>query len=164
MLDQFQNPARQPRVEVVRGFKNVYSAMVKKECDAAVIPAKIYMKLNNKDEQKLTQILFKSTGLPHQAISVAAVISADVQQEIQASLLSPAGIIATEKLRKRFAGGKEMISTNTAEYEGFGFLLSDYWGFELDEEENVAAESREPKTDNFNQASVTTSMVNNATQ
>lgn len=162
MLDQFQNPARQPRVEVIRGFKNVYSAMVDKKCDAAVIPAKIYKKLNNKDEQKLTHVLFKSTGLPHQAISVASVIPADVQQEIRAALLSADGIVATEKLRKRFAGGKEMITTDTAEYEGYGFLLSDYWGFELDEDEIVASDSSETPTASFNQAAAATSLVNTA--
>ena len=156
MLDQFQNPARQPRVEVVRGFKNVYKAMVANKCDAAVIPAKIYKKLNKKDEQKLTRVLFHSTGLPHQAISVASAIPADVQQEIQAALLSPAGIAATEKLRKRFAGGKEMIITDKAEYEGYGFLLSDYWGFELDEENSFADQRGElTTTTDFKQAAVT---------
>ncbi len=164
MLDQFQNPARQPRIEVVRGLKNVYSAMVDKKCDAAVIPAKIYNKLNKKDEQKLTQILFKSTGLPHQAISVASVIPADVQQEIRTALLSPEGIVATEKLRKRFAGGKEMIGTDTAEYEGYGFLLSDYWGFELDEDEIVVSEGSETPASSLKQAAVSTSLVSAASQ
>lgn len=131
MQDQFQNPARQPRVEVIRGFKNVYDAMVAGKCDAAVIPAKVYNKLNKKDEQKQTQVLYQSVGLPHQAISAATSIPVAVQQELQAALLSPEGINATAKLRKRFAGGKEMIATDKAEYEGYGFLLQDFWGFEL---------------------------------
>jgi len=49
MQDQFQNPSRQPRIEVVRGFKNVYNAMVAGKCEAAVIPAKVYKKLNKGD-------------------------------------------------------------------------------------------------------------------
>ncbi len=134
MQDQFQNPARQPRIVVVRGFKNVYEAMLNGKCDAAVIPAKIYNKLNKKDEKKQTRILFHSTGLPHQAISASPKIPEAVQQEIRAALLSPEGVAATENLRKRFAGGKEMIATDKAEYEGYGFLLSDFWGFELDED------------------------------
>jgi len=137
MQDQFQNPTRQPRVEVVRGFKNVYNAMVAGKCDAAVIPAKVYNKLNKKDEQKQTQVLFRSTGLPHQAISASPKIPDDVQQNMRAALLSPEGIAATENLRKRFAGGKEMIATDRAEYEGYGYLLSDFWGFELEEEEAI---------------------------
>ncbi len=137
MQDQFQNPARQPRVEVVRGFKNVYKAMVDGKCDAAVIPAKVYNKLDKKDDQQLTQILFRSTGLPHQAISAGPIIPADVQQKIRVALLSSEGVAATANLRKRFAGGKEMIATDSAEYEGYGFLLSDFWGFELDENENA---------------------------
>jgi ABC-type phosphate/phosphonate transport system substrate-binding protein len=134
MQDQFQNPARQPRVEVIRGFKNVYKAMVASKCDAAVIPAKVYKKLDKKDEQKQTQVLYKSVGLPHQAISVATSIPEAVQQEIQAALLSPEGTNATAKLRKRFAGGKEMIAADKALYEGYGYLLGDFWGFELAEE------------------------------
>ncbi len=137
MQDQFQNPARQPSVVVVRGFKNVYKAMLKGKCDAAVIPAKVYDKLNKKDEQKQTQILFRSTGLPHQAISASPKIPEDVQQAIRAALLSPEGVAATKNLRKRFAGGKEMIATDRADYEGYGFLLSDFWGFELDEDETA---------------------------
>ncbi|GMT41229.1 MAG: hypothetical protein IEMM0001_1964 [bacterium] len=131
MQNQFKNPARQPRIKVVRGFKNVYTAMLNGKCEAAVIPAKVYNKLNKKDEQKQTKILFRSKGLPHQAISASPKIPADVQQKIRAALLSPEGIAVTEKLRKRFAGGKKMIATDRAEYEGYGYLLSDFWGFEL---------------------------------
>jgi ABC-type phosphate/phosphonate transport system substrate-binding protein len=136
MQEQFKNPARQPRVEVVRGFKNVYNAMVARKCDAAVIPAKVYKKLNKSDEQKQTRVLFQSTGLPHQAISAATRIPTDAQQEMQAALLSPEGVAATEKLRKRFAGGKEMITTNKDEYKSYGYLLSDFWGFELNQAES----------------------------
>ena len=64
---------------------------------------------------------------------------------MRAALLSPEGVAATENLRKRFAGGKEMIATDRAEYEGYGFLLSDFWGFELEQEEDAieTAESTE---------------------
>jgi hypothetical protein len=55
-----------------------------------------------------------------------------------------------------------MISTGTAEYEGYGFLLSDYWGFELDEEEIVVTESNETPVTSFNQATASTSLVNTA--
>ncbi len=143
MQDQFQNPARQPRVQVVRGFKNVYKAMVEGKCEAAVIPAKVYNKLNKKDEKQQTRILFRSAGLPHQAISAAPSIPEEVQQQIQAALLSEEGIAATKKLRKRFAGGKEMISTDRVEYEGYGFLLNDFWGFELDEDEDDSPKQAE---------------------
>ncbi len=156
MLDQFQNPARQPRIEVVRGFKNVYTAMVDRKCEAAVIPAKIYRKLTKKDEQQISHVLFHSTGLPHQAISVSSTIPENIQRKIQAALLDPKGIAATQKLRKRFAGGKEMISTNKAEYEGYGFLLSDYWGFELEDEEQLADSAAEATPENFQQAAVKT--------
>ena len=135
MQDQFQNPARQPRVEVIRGFANVYKAMLAEKCEAAVIPAKVYKKLNAEDEQKQTQVLFQSIGLPHQAISVASRISESDQQAIRKALLSREGIAATEKLRKRFAGGKEMIATDRVEYEGYGYLMSDFWGFDLTDDE-----------------------------
>ena len=49
-----------------------------------------------------------------------------------------------------------MIITDKAEYEGYGFLLSDYWGFELDEENSFADQRGElTTTTDFKQAAVT---------
>lgn len=131
MQAQFPNPNRQPQVRVVRGFANAYKGLINKECDGAVIPSKVYNKLDKKDEKKTTRILFHSKPLPHQAFSADPRIPREIQDEIRRSLLAPEGVKATEKLRARFAGGKELLSTDRNEYEGFGYLLREIWGFQL---------------------------------
>ena len=57
--------------------------------------------------------------------------SVDAQNQIREALLSPDGVKATSKLRARFAGGKELMATDRNEYQGFGYLLQEIWGFQL---------------------------------
>lgn len=131
MQAQFSNPNRQPQIRVIRGFTNVFNGLLEDKCDGAVIPAKVYNKLNKKDETKSTRILFHSTPLPHQAFSADPRIPSELQSKIRQSLLSPGGVKATVKLRDRFAGGKELLATDRGEYQGFSYLLQEIWGFQL---------------------------------
>jgi hypothetical protein len=143
MQDQFShNPARQPHIKVVRGFKNVYKNTLDKKCEAGVMPDKIYRKLDKKDAEKSTDVLFRSAGIPHQAISASPKLAQELRAKVQEALLSEEGKTATNGLRSRFAGGKEMVTTDSAEYQGFGYLLGDFWGFEI--KESSSAESEFP--------------------
>jgi len=131
MQAQFNNPARQPQIREVRGFPNAFKGLLEGKCDGAVLPARVYNKLNKEDKDKRTRILFHSKPLPHQAISADPRIPADLQNKIRASLLTPEGEAATKALRTRFGGGQKMIPTDRDEYQGFGYLLRDFWGFAL---------------------------------
>ena len=131
MQAQFTNPNQQPQIRVVRGFPNAFKGLLAGNCDGAVIPAKVYNNLNKNDEKKSTRILFHSKPLPHQAFSADPRISPQLQNQIRQALLSPNGVKATSKLRARFAGGKELMATDRNEYQGFGYLLQEIWGFQL---------------------------------
>lgn len=131
MQAQFTNPNRQPQIRVVRGFPNAYKGLLAGSCDGAVIPAKVYNKLNKEDPQKSTRILFHSKPLPNQAFSADPRITPELQNKIRQALLSPEGVKATANLRTRFVGGKELLPTDRNEYQGFGYLLQEIWGFQL---------------------------------
>lgn len=131
MYTQFENPARQPLVQEVKGgFKGAYENVVAKKCDGGVLQAGLYDKFNDGPTKDLTHVVHKSKPVPNQGFSLGARIPADVQQKIAQALLTPEGQEATKKLRDEF-NGKDLVAANAVEYEGLGRLLKDVWGFAL---------------------------------
>ncbi len=129
LQNQFPNINRQPQIKAIRGFPNAYKALLDNQCRATVIPVKIYNKLSQAEESPRTRVLFQSRPIPHQAISAAPRIPAALQEQIRQALLSEEGVAATAKLRDRFAGGNQLLPTDTEQYKGFAVLLRDFWGF-----------------------------------
>ncbi len=128
---QFDNPLRQPRLLETHGFKNAYTGVIKKTCEAAPIPSKVYKKFNQGETQGQTRILFKSQPLPQQAFSVSSRVGPVLRAKITAALLDQKGNQATAKLRKRFAGGRALTQADPKHYAGLAYLLKNVWGFEL---------------------------------
>ncbi len=126
---QFTNPVRQPQIFEVNGFMNIFAELLKGNCRGAAIPADLYATLNNGDTKGVTRILYLSEPLPRQAISAGPRIPENIQSVIRATLLSPRGLVATKRLRERFADGKYMVATDKDEYQGFATLLNNLYGF-----------------------------------
>jgi ABC-type phosphate/phosphonate transport system substrate-binding protein len=129
LQNQFPNVNRQPQIKAVRGFPNAYKALLDDQCRATVMPVKIYNKLSQAEETPLTRVLFQSRPIPHQAISASPRLPADLQAQVREALLSEEGVVATAKLRERFAGGNQLLPTDADQYRGYAVLLRDFWGF-----------------------------------
>ncbi len=124
MMEQFKNPVRQPVIWDVRGgFMNVYKALQRHECVAAVFRADFYDKrLSGKNRAGL-KLIFRSKPLPNQAISVGPRLDTDKKAKIIRSLTVGEGKNATLSISKRFAGNQPFIAANKEEYLTLNNLL-----------------------------------------
>jgi len=127
VIEQFQNPVRQPIIWGVRGgFKKVNETFRKGECRAAVFRTNYYEKKLSAADRASMQILYKSKALPNQAISVSPRIGSKYKEEIIRSLtLDSKGKKATEGIVKRFGGQQALpfIAAKKDEYSEHSNLL-----------------------------------------
>jgi ABC-type phosphate/phosphonate transport system substrate-binding protein len=111
VLFEFDNPARQPLVLESQSFQEVYQGVMT-------------------GKEGKGKVLFTSKPLPNQAFSAGPRITAENRAKMTQAMLSPEGVIATQKLRDVFK--IQTLEPATAEeYQGLGKLLRDVWGFEL---------------------------------
>ena len=126
LYNQFKNPMRLPILVPIKGWRNIYSAMMAGKCEAAILPEKIYKKVDPKREN--SKILFSSNPVSGQAITVSTKFNHQDVIKIRKALLSKQGQQATKNLRKRFAS-PTLAAANKQEYEGVLQLLEDSYGF-----------------------------------
>lgn len=127
VIEQFQNPVRQPIIWGVQGgFSKVHETFKKGECRAAVFRTNYYdKKLTNKDRSSM-HVLYKSKALPNQAISVSPRIGSKYKEQIIRSLtLDAKGKKAAEGIVKRFGGQQAtpFIAARKDEYSEHTNLL-----------------------------------------
>jgi len=127
-LAQYTNPSRQPIVVDTKGFPQTYEGLLSGKCVAAAMQIKVFEKLDK--EKKAAKILFESKGLPNQAFSASPRLDAAQRAKLAEALLSPAGKLATAKLREEY-NGQDFVPATAQEYEGVHVLLKDVWGFQI---------------------------------
>ena len=128
VLDQFDNPARQPRIQESTSFPDAYKSMVAGKCVGAILQKKLFEDLDK--EKHAAKVLFASKPLPNQAFSVGPRVKPEVRVKLVDALLSPEGLAASSKMREVFKAPK-LEAASAEEYQGLGRLLRDVWGFEL---------------------------------
>ena len=128
VLDEFDNPARQPLIQESNSFPETYKKMVAGKCVGAILQKKLFEELDK--EKQLAKVLFASKPLPNQAFSAGPKVKPEVRAKIVAALLSPEGLAASEKMRGAFKAAK-FEAASVEEYQGLGRLLRNEWGFEL---------------------------------
>ncbi|MCK5359125.1 MAG: PhnD/SsuA/transferrin family substrate-binding protein [Gammaproteobacteria bacterium] len=128
----FNNPMQQPILKEAKNFKSAFNDMRDGKCQASILPVGIYNRMNKDGSiDKSTKIIYRSSPMAQQGISVSQQISPDLRNQISNALLSENGQLATRLVRKRFGGNKNMLATNAKESQGYFHLLSDYWGFDV---------------------------------
>ena len=125
--DQFNNPARQPRVVHIDNFKDAFQGLLARRCQAAVIPAVMVQKL---DPRGITRVIHQSGRYPNPGFAASPRIPQELREKIAAALLSPEGAAATAVLRAGF-GNAPLSKADAHDYDGLGLLLRDIWGLEL---------------------------------
>jgi ABC-type phosphate/phosphonate transport system substrate-binding protein len=122
-LDQFENPARQPRLIEVNGWGPTYEALMANKCAATILPLGVYGKVEP-PEKRSTRILLQNPPTPSDTFSVGPRIPAPQQAKIQAALLSAEGAQATLKLRETWASkDSALVAAKREDYQGIGDLL-----------------------------------------
>jgi len=128
IYNQFENPMRLPVLNQVKGWRNIYKAMINKECDGAIVPSKIYNKLDKEGLQ--TRVLLRTKATPGQAITASKKFNVKMVTKMREALLSEEGKLATAALRKRFASPKLTEATSN-EYDTVYKILRDTYGFNV---------------------------------
>lgn len=127
VIEQFQNPVRQPIIWGVQGgFPKVYETFRKGGCRAAVFRTTFFNKKLTEADRASMRVLYHSKALPNQAISVSPRIGAEYKNKIIRSLtLDETGKKAALGITKRFGGKKAppFIAAKNKEYEDHALLL-----------------------------------------
>jgi ABC-type phosphate/phosphonate transport system substrate-binding protein len=124
MMEQFQNPVRQPVIwDVPGGFMNVYKALKRDECRAAVFRSAFFEKRLQGGKRAGLKVIFHSKPLPNQAISAGPRLDTDKKAKIIRSLTVGEGKNAALSISKRFAGDQSFIAANKEEYMAHNKLL-----------------------------------------
>lgn len=127
LYNMFTNPARQPILVDVQGWRNIYKQMIAGKCMGSVVPLKIYKEMD--PEGKDTQVLYTTKAAPGQAFTASKRIPADIRAKITEALMSVEGQAATAKLREQYPS-KPYIRATRQEYTGEDVLLKDSFGFD----------------------------------
>jgi ABC-type phosphate/phosphonate transport system substrate-binding protein len=127
MLNEFDNPARQPVIRVTDGYSHIYQALLDGKCTAAVLPVG-HVKKSDKDGTR-TRIVFKGKPLPNQAFSASTRLSPEEREKIAQALLAPEAEVALARFREAYSLGKQLVRAQDQEYVNLGQYLKDQWGY-----------------------------------
>jgi ABC-type phosphate/phosphonate transport system substrate-binding protein len=128
MLNQFDNPSRQPVLVDTEGWDNVYKGVISGQCVGAVIP------LNNLHKYDIgstfTRIIYRGSAMPNQAFSAGPRLTPEEQSKISQALLSKEAMPVTERLRAAYAADGALVPARREEYVALGSILKDVWGYQ----------------------------------
>jgi ABC-type phosphate/phosphonate transport system substrate-binding protein len=128
LLNQFDNPARQPVIVSTIGWDNIYKGLVSGRCAGAVLPLVNLQKFDK--DSNYTRVIYRSASLPNQAFSAGPRISLQDQIKIKQALLSPQADGATAQLRNVYAIDSPFVPAKREEYAALGSMLKDIWGYQ----------------------------------
>lgn len=128
LLNQFDNPARQPVIVSTNGWDNIYQGLLSGRCAGAVLPLSNLLKLDR--DGSYTRVVFRAAALPNQAFSAGPRISTQDQIRIKQALLSPQADGATAQLRKVYAIEGTLVPAKREEYAALAGMLKDVWGYQ----------------------------------
>jgi ABC-type phosphate/phosphonate transport system substrate-binding protein len=127
MLNEFDNPARQPVIRVTDGYDRIYQSLLDGKCTAAVLPLGHVKKADN--DGRRTRIVFQGRSMPNQAFSAGPRLSAEEREKITQALLAPEAERALAGFRDAYSLGKSLVRAQDEEYANLGQYLKDQWGY-----------------------------------
>jgi len=128
-LDQFDKPARQPRIVNIKSFPLGYKSLLAGKCRGAILRDNVFKKLDG--QAKKTRLIYQSKGIANQAFSAGPRLTAAEKSKIAQALVSPEAKIAIKTFLERYTRGKDLVAANNEEFRAHAHLLKDTWGFEL---------------------------------
>jgi len=128
VLNEFDNPMRQPVIVNIDGWKNIYRGVLDGKCDAAAVPLK-RLEQFEKESGRQTRIVFRGASLPDSALSAGPRLTRAEQEKIIRALQSPKGETATARLRAKYGFNKSFSVTSNQEFAGLSSYLKNEWGY-----------------------------------
>ena len=130
ILDQFDNPVRQPVIVSARSFKDAFDCLKQGKGVAAVLPLKFWNKFKKKGKTKGLRILYTSMKrpLPTRSFSVSERVDAVTREKIAIALVNSEGQAGAKPVLDRFRS-TNFVKTNKKEFKGLENLLRSVWGF-----------------------------------
>ncbi len=120
LLSRFDNPARQPVIVDSHEAEEVYQGLLAGKCRGGVV---VQSSLDKFDRSKV-KVLYQHRALPNHAFSAGPRLSPELKAKIRDGLLSPAGHVATARLRA-IHDNKHWVAASDTEYAGLAVLLKD---------------------------------------
>jgi ABC-type phosphate/phosphonate transport system substrate-binding protein len=127
VLNEFDNPMRQPLIVSTDSWSNIYRGMQTGRCTAAILPARNLAALD--PQGTATRVVFKAKAYPNQAFSAGPRVAPEDQVKIARALSAPNARTATAKLREAYALNGDFQITAKDEYAGVASILKDTWGY-----------------------------------
>jgi ABC-type phosphate/phosphonate transport system substrate-binding protein len=127
VLDEFDNPLRQPIIQNTQGWDNIYRAMAAGQCSAAILPVRNLAKYDPQGTS--TRVIFRAKTYPNQALSAGPRVSPADQARIAQALATPDARAATAGLRDAYALAGDFQPVGKDEYAGVASILKDTWGY-----------------------------------
>ena len=128
VLNEFDNPARQPVIVNTESWSAIYSSMQAGQCAAAILPERNLAKLDPQGAG--TRVIFKAKTFPNQALSAGPRVAPEDQVIIARALASPNARTATAKLRETYALSGDFLPVAKGDYAGVASILKDTWGYQ----------------------------------
>ena len=128
VLNEFDNPARQPVIVNSEGWNHIYQGMQTGQCAAAILPVGNLAQLD--PHSAATRVLFKTRPFPQQGLSASQRVSLEDQAKISRALIAPEAASATAKLRAAYALSGNFLPVVKDEYAGIASILKDTWGYQ----------------------------------
>lgn len=127
VLNEFDNPMRQPVIVSTESWNSIYSGMQTGRCTAAILPARNLAKFD--PQGTATRVVFKAKAYPNQAFSAGPRIGPADQVKIARALSAPNARTATASLREAYALSGDFQTATKDEYAGIASILKDTWGY-----------------------------------
>ncbi|MGD8999118.1 MAG: PhnD/SsuA/transferrin family substrate-binding protein [Granulosicoccaceae bacterium] len=130
VLDQFDNPVRQPVVVSSRSFNDAVACLQADKGVAAIIPSKFWGKWSKKGKTKGLRVLYstRKRPLPPRTFTVSKRIDAATRDKIAEALVNSEGKQGAKPVLERFRS-KSFVAARNREYQGLENLLRSVWGF-----------------------------------
>ncbi|HEX9625972.1 MAG TPA: PhnD/SsuA/transferrin family substrate-binding protein [Acidiferrobacterales bacterium] len=130
LLSLFTNPARQPYMAEIKGWKAGFQGVMDGKCSATILPLTNWKEFD--PDGTMSTVLHRHQPYPNQAFTAGPRVPTALKNKMITALLSPAGQQAMSKLREQFAGGKELVPADKDEYRDVALVLQNVWGFEFE--------------------------------
>ncbi len=130
ILDQFENPVRQPVIASQRSFNDAFTCLIEGKGYAAIIPIGFWNKFEKNGKTKGLRLLqtTKDRPLPTRTFTVSKRVDVLVREKVTQALINSEGKAGPKPVLDRFRK-KNFIEANKKEYEGLERLLRSVWGF-----------------------------------
>jgi len=126
VLNEFDNPMRQPLIQGTQGWDTIYNQMQAGHCTAAILPLGNLAKYD--PHGRATRVVFKTKTYPNQALSAGPRVTAKDQAKITLALATPAARTAMAGMRELYAFNGDFQIASRADYLAAASLLNDAWG------------------------------------